>query len=49
MRSGEEMAPTKKGAIEGEENSPRSGVKKNHLPEGRGPLVEAGGLIGYKL
>ena len=34
MRSGEETAPTKTGAKDGEENSPRSSVVKNPLPEG---------------
>ena len=34
MHNGEEMAPTKTSANEGEETSPRSGSQKNPLPEG---------------
>ena len=43
---GEEMAPTKKGANEGKENSPRNSAVKNLSLRGRGPPAEPGGLIG---
>ena len=48
MRSDKAMVPTKKGAKDGEDNSPRNSAVKNlSLREG-GPPAEASGLIGAK-
>ena len=48
MRSDKEMAPTKKGANDGEENSPCNSAARNLSPSGGGLPAEAGGLIGAK-
>ena len=47
--SGEDMAPTNKGAKAGEENSRRSSAAKKLFLEGGGSPAESGSLIGAKL